>query len=266
MILIKEREDLEVFSFIFGACIGSFLSVLILRIPLNEPIFTKNRSHCPSCNHLIYWYHNIPLLSFLFLRAKCAYCDNKISFLYFFVELISASLTLLLYVKLGLSKEFYIFCLLAYVLIVLCFIDLKYKAVPDYLLLIALILSFFVTDFSISEAFYNAFLFCGAVVLLNFVITFYIQNIKSKLLKDESLKTQEALGEGDVPIIAIIGVILGLNAGIFAIFLGAFFAIIPAIYANFVKKDIQTPFIPYLVLGFFTEYFFDLEQFIKVFF
>jgi leader peptidase (prepilin peptidase) / N-methyltransferase len=64
----------------------------------------------------------------------------------------------------------------------------------------------------------------------------------------------------------MIGIILGVTSGMFAIFLAAFFAIIPAIYSNFVKKDVQTPFIPYLVLGFFTEYFFDLETIIKVFY
>lgn len=265
MILVKEREDLEVFSFIFGICFGSFLNVLILRLPLNQSIVIA-RSKCPKCNHLIYWYHNIPLLSYLFLRAKCSYCKEKISFLYFFVELISGLITLALFLKLGLTQEFIFMCLISYVLIVLSFIDLKYKAVPDYLLLIVFILSFFATNFSLIESFKNAFLFAGAFVLLNFVITFYIQNIKSKLLKDESLKNQEALGEGDIPIIAMLGIILGVSGGLFAIFLAAFFAIIPAIYSNFVKKDIQTPFIPYLVLGFFTEYFFELETIIKAFY
>ncbi len=136
----------------------------------------------------------------------------------------------------------------------------------NVILLIVFLLCFFSTSFSFFDSFKNAFLFAGAFVLLNFVITFYIQNIKSRLLKDESLKTQEALGEGDIPIIAMIGVVLGVNSGIFAIFLAAFFAIIPSIYSNLVKKDIQTPFIPYLVLGFFTEYFFNLETFIKAFY
>ena len=266
MILVKEREDLEVFSFIFGICIGSFLNVLILKLPLSESIFTKARSKCPSCNHLIYWYHNIPLFSYLFFKAKCSYCGAKISFQYFLVELLSGIITLVLFLKLGLSQEFIYMCLLSYILITLSFIDLKYKAVPDYLLLIVLFFSFFASNFPIIESLKNAFLFAGAFVLLNFVITFYIQNIKSRLLKDESLKTQEALGEGDIPIIAMIGVVLGVNSGIFAIFLAAFFAIIPSIYSNLVKKDIQTPFIPYLVLGFFTEYFFNLETFIKAFY
>ena len=256
---------MELFSFIFGACIGSFLNVLILKLPLGESLLSNKRSKCPSCGHLIYWYHNIPILSYVFLKAKCSYCV-KISFQYFLVESISAFLTLLLFLKIGLSSEFIFMCLLSYVLIVLSFIDLKYKAAPDYLLLMALFLSFFATNSNLLDAFKNAFLFSGALVLLNFVITFYIQNIKAKILKDESLKTQEALGEGDIPIIAMMGVILGLSSGIFAIFLAAFFAIIPSIYSNIVKKDIQTPFIPYLVLGFYVEYFFNLETFIKAFY
>ncbi|MGB5792379.1 prepilin peptidase [Poseidonibacter sp.] len=258
-----EREDLEVFSFIFGAVIGSFLNVLILRLPLNQSVVTP-RSSCPSCNHIIAWYYNIPLFSYLYLKASCAYCKEKISSQYFIVELLSAVLTLGLYIKLGLSSELAFMLLFVYTLITLSFIDFKYKAVPDYLLLIALILSFFVSSYPLIESFKNAFLFAGALVLLNFIITFYIQNIKARILKDDSLKNQEALGEGDIPIIASIAVILGIKGALIAIFLAAFFAIIPSLYSNFVKKDIQTPFIPYLVLGLICEYFFNLESFLKV--
>ena len=227
----KEREDLEVFSFIFGGIIGLFLNQLIIKLPKYEFSITKYEGNSS----------------------------------YFIVELISAILTTALYFKLGFSQDFLLMIILSYVLIVLSFIDFKYKAVPDYLLLLVLVLSFFTTNFSIIESFKNAFLFSGAVVLLNFVVTFYIQNIKSRILKDETLKEQVALGEGDIPIIAMIAVILGATGGVFAIFLGAFFAIIPSIYSNILKKDIQTPFIPYLVLGFLTEYFFNIESFIKAF-
>lgn len=265
MILTIEREDLEVFSFIFGAVIGSFLNVLILRLPLNKSVVIP-RSSCPTCNHIISWYYNIPLLSFLFLKGKCAYCKTKISWQYFIVELLSASLTLGLFLKLGFSLEFLYMSLLIYICITLSFIDFKYKAVPDYLLLIVFVVSFFATSFSLFEALKNAFLFSGAFVLLNFVITFYIQNIKARLSKDEDLKTQEALGEGDIPIIAMIAIILGVKGGLIAIFLAAIFAIIPSIYSNLVKKDIQTPFIPYLILGMLSVYFFDLENILKVLF
>jgi len=263
VILLNVREDLEVFSFIFGAVIGSFLNVLISRLPLNKSIVTP-RSFCPSCKHTISWYYNIPLFSYIFLKAKCAYCKIKIPTQYFIVELITAILTLSLYLKLGLVYELIYMLLFVYTLITLSFIDFKYKAVPDYLLLIALILSFFASSFNIIESFKNAFLFSGALVLLNFVITFYIQNIKSRILKDDTLKTQEALGEGDIPIIASIAIILGIKGALIAIFLAAFFAIIPSLYSNLVKKDIQTPFIPYLVLGLIIEYFFNLESFLKV--
>lgn len=256
---------MELFSFIFGAVFGSFLNVLILRLPENKSVITP-RSSCPKCNHIIAWYHNIPLLSYIFLKGKCAYCSERISFQYFLVELLSAIITLLLYIKLGIGTEFYFMVFLSYILIVLSFIDLKYKAVPDYLLLIALVSSFLATSIEVYEAFKYAFLFSGAIVLLNFVMTFYIQNIKAKILKDDSLKNQEALGEGDIPIIAILGVILGIQGGLIAIFLAAFFAIIPSIYSNITKKDIQTPFIPYLVMGLFFEYFFQVERFLKVIF
>lgn len=256
---------MELFSFIFGAVIGSFLNVLILRLPLNKSVIYP-RSSCPSCNHIIAWYYNIPLLSYIFLRAKCAYCKTRISFIYFIVELVSAILTLALFLKLGLSIEFIYMSLLVYIAITLSFIDFKYKAVPDYLLLIILVISFFATSYTLLESFKNAFLFSGAFVLLNFVITFYIQNIKAKILKDEDLKTQEALGEGDIPIIATIAVILGVKGGLIAIFLAAIFAIIPSIYSNLVKKDIQTPFIPYLILGMLSVYFLDLENILKVLF
>ncbi len=116
------------------------------------------------------------------------------------------------------------------------------------------------SEYSLIDSFKNAFLVSGAFVLLNFVVTFYIQNIKSKLLKDESLKEQEALGEGDIPILASLGIILGIKGALIAIFLSALFAIIPSIYFNITKKDIQTPFIPYLVLGFTVEYFFNLSK------
>ena len=259
MIIILEREDLEVFSFIFGAIFGSFLNVLILRLPKNESVVLP-RSTCPNCKHLIPWYYNIPIFSYLFLKAKCAYCENKISLQYLIVELLTAFLTLFLYLKLGLTLELFIAIFFMYNLIVLSFIDFKYKAVPDYLLLIVLIFSFFVTSLDTLDAFKNAFIVAGAFTLLNFVVTFYIQNIKSKITKDESLKTQEALGEGDLPILASIGVILGIKGALIAIFLSSLFAIIPSIYFSIVKKDIQTPFIPYLVLGFLVEYFFNISK------
>ena len=259
MIIIIEKDDLAAFSFILGCVIGSFLNVLILRLPLGLCVI-KPRSKCMSCKHTISWYYNIPLLSFLFLKGKCAYCSSKISLQYFIVEFISAVLTYALFIKLGLSLEFIFTVLLIYVFITLCFIDFAYKAVPDYLLLIILILSFFVSSYSLLDSLTSAFILAGAFVLLNFIVSFYIQNIKAKILKDDSLKTQEALGEGDIPVIAAIAAILGVQGAMIAMFLSAIFAIIPSLVSNYFKKDIQTAFIPYLFLAFLVEYFLSLSK------
>ena len=72
-----------------GLCVGSFLNVAILRIPEDKSILFP-ASHCPSCQHPLSWYHNIPLLSWIFLRGKCAFCHTSISYQYPLIELVTA--------------------------------------------------------------------------------------------------------------------------------------------------------------------------------
>jgi leader peptidase (prepilin peptidase)/N-methyltransferase len=134
---------------------------------------------------------------------------------------------------------------LFYTLIVLSFIDLKYRAVPDYLLIIVVALSIAVGDLI------NVLIFTGGFTLLELTITFYIQNIKAKITKNKELETQRALGEGDMPIAGVIGGLLGIQLGISAIFLAALLALLPAIYNLFSKKEVETAFIPFLSLGLF---------------
>jgi leader peptidase (prepilin peptidase)/N-methyltransferase len=238
---------------------GSFLNMLIYRLPEEISLINPSRSMCPKCKHMIKWYENIPLFSFFYLKAKCSNCHEKISIIYPIVELFTAIISVLLYLKLNLSSDFLIILFLFYVLILLSFIDFKYKAVPDYLLLLALVIALFSDGFS----YINMFIFSGAFILLNFVITFYIQNIKAYFTGNEDLKTQTALGEGDIPIVAIIGGILGLKLGLMAIFFAAIFAIIPALYNKIKNDDIETAFIPFLVLGFFFIYLFDINSLIE---
>lgn len=250
---------MDIVVILFGLIIGSFLNVLIYRLPLGISLINPKRSFCTSCNTQIKWYENIPILSYIFLRAKCSSCGIKISCKYPIVESISATFTYILFIKLGLNYEFYIVLVLIYTLIVLSFIDFEYKAVPDYLLLIALLNSFFISDFS----FKDALLFAGGFVLLDFFITYYIQNIKSVVTKNEDLREQTALGEGDIPIVTLMGGILGIQLGLVAIFLASIFAILPSVYNSIRNDDIETAFIPFLVLGFLCCYFFD-EQILLI--
>ena len=232
-------------AFAIGLIFGSFLNVLTYRIPLGISLFNPIGSECPHCQHKIKWYENIPVISYVFLKGKCSNCSERISIIYPVVELTTGVVTVLLYNHQWLDLDLILTIVLFYTLIVLSFIDFKFKAVPDYLLIIVVILTLIVGDWK------NALIFMGGFVLLELILTFYIQTIKAKITKNKDLENQRALGEGDMPIAGAIGGLLGIHLGISAIFLGAILALIPAVYGLVVKKEIETPFIPFLSLGLF---------------
>ena len=246
---------IEIGIIVYALIIGSFLNVLIYRLPLEQSFFKPIRSACPNCTCQLKWYENIPVISYIFLRAKCSSCKTNISIVYPIVEILSVIIAYSLYIKLGLNSNYFIVLLLFYTLLVLSFIDFKYKAVPDYLLLIVLIIVLFIQNID-----YSALLiFTGGFVLLDFILTFYIQNIKAKITKNDELKNQTALGEGDIPIVAIIGGLLGIKLAMVAVFIASITAILPSLYNMIKKDDIETPFIPFLVLGLFITYIFDVS-------
>ena len=241
--------------FLVGLVFGSFLNVLIYRLPLGISLVKPIGSACPQCSYPIKWYENIPIFSYLFLRGKCSSCSDSISISYPIVELITAVVTLMLYSNFWLGWDMVITITLFYVLIVLSFIDLKYRAVPDYLLIIVVVLAILVGDII------NILLFTGGFVLLELAITFYIQNIKAKITQNKELENQRALGEGDMPIVGVIGGLLGVQLGITAIFLAAVLALLPAIYNLYSKKEIETAFIPFLSLGLLVTLFSGINLF-----
>ena len=234
---------------LLGLVFGSFLNVLIHRLPLSISLVKPIGSACPHCNNGIKWYENIPVFSYLALKGRCSNCSKSISMVYPIVEIITALVTLIIYLNFLLNWELIAIIALFYTLIVLSFIDLKYRAVPDYLLIIAVILAIVVGDII------SVLIFTGGLLLLELIITFYIQNIKAKITGNKELETQRALGEGDMPIAGVIGGLLGIQLGVSAIFLAALLALLPAIYNLFSKKEIETAFIPFLSLGLFITLF-----------
>ena len=222
--------------------------MLIHRLPSGVSLFKPLGSTCIHCKHSIKWHENIPVFSYLFLKGKCSNCSKPISIIYPLVELTTALVTLLLYMNYSPNWELIVTIALFYTLIVLSFIDLKYKAVPDYLLIIAVMLAVIVGDLI------DILIFAGGFVLLELVITFYIQNVKAKITKNKDLETQSALGEGDIPIAGVIGGLLGLQLGISAIFMAAVVGLLLSIYNLLSKKEIETPFIPFLSLGLFITF------------
>jgi len=247
--------ELYTIIFLIGLIFGSFLNMLIHRIPSGVSLFKPLGSTCIHCKHNIKWHENIPVFSYLFLKGKCSNCSKPISIIYPLVELTTALVTLLLYMNYSPNWELIVTIALFYALIVLSFIDLKYKAVPDYLLIIAVILAVIVGDLI------DILIFAGGFVLLELVITFYIQNVKAKITKNKDLETQSALGEGDIPIAGVIGGLLGLHLGISAIFLAAVLGLLLSIYNLLSKKEIETPFIPFLSLGLFITFITSFNMF-----
>ena len=121
---------LTLISIIFGALIGSFLNVCIIRLPKEESIVWPG-SHCPQCNTPIKFYDNIPLVSYFLLKGKCRHCHCAISFQYPLIEGITAITSLILFIKFGLSLSYLFYFLFVAALIVITVIDLYHQIIPD---------------------------------------------------------------------------------------------------------------------------------------
>ena len=187
------------YIFIFGLCIGSFLNVAILRGLAGEEM-VKGRSHCPKCKNQLKWYMNIPLLSYLFLRGKCAFCKCKISFQYPLVEFITASLFLISYLAFGFSLKTLFMCIFFALFITMTATDFIETVIIDihaYILLaIGLLYSFLkLGDINIIQA------------LIGATFGFLIFEIMARLGK--IFTGCRAFGEGDSLIALGLGAIFG---------------------------------------------------------
>ena len=116
--------------FVFGAIVGSFLNVCIVRLPKDESVVYPP-SHCPHCDVAIAFYDNVPLISYVVLGGHCRFCGARISPRYFIVELLMGSLALALYTQFDLSLAFFVSFVFVAALIVISFIDLDVRIVPD---------------------------------------------------------------------------------------------------------------------------------------
>ncbi|MFZ2397906.1 MAG: prepilin peptidase [Smithella sp.] len=226
------------FAFIFGAAIGSFLNVCIFRLPAETSI-VKPRSQCPHCKHPLRYYDNIPLISFFFLRGKCRDCGGAISWRYPLVELITALLALLLFIKFGLTLKFLVFFIFIAVLIVITFIDLDHQIIPDILTLPGIPIFFLAAIFLVKIPWMEALigLLIGGGVLLAIAFVY------------ELLTKREGMGGGDIKLLAMIGGFLGWKSLIFVLLFSSFSGAIVGITAMIIKKQdmkYAVPFGPFL--------------------
>ncbi|MDA7817454.1 prepilin peptidase [Sulfurimonas sp.] len=259
-----------IIALLVGISFGSFLNVVIIRIPKEETIIYGG-SHCTSCGEGLKPWHNIPLFSWIFLRGKCSYCSAKISIQYPIIELITGLIFLLLASKFGLNFPMILIAMSFSMLLALSTIDIKYMMVPDSLNLLAIFFAIF-GAWSLNGVlinFENAMIFAGGFTLLRFSLSYILTSSAQR----EARKTItpwtknyhtypfiEAMGEGDIMVAATMGALLGVKLTLGAIFFSAILALpIMMIQLRRDPENNRVPFVPFLALATFIIYIFDAQ-------
>lgn len=234
-----------IIMFVFGLVFGSFYNVIGYRLPKKESIAFPG-SHCPNCNHKLKFYENIPILSYLFLFGKCKKCKKRISIIYPIFELITGILFLLCYLVFGFSFEFAESLIIVSVLIIVSISDLRYYIILDEVLLIGsilLILVRVISVFILNSSFVHIVLIPILHGIGSFALLYLIKVLGDFLFKKESL------GGGDIKLLAFIGLSVGFDMSIIAIFISSFIAL-PMAMINLAKKDSNIiPYGPFLAIS-----------------
>jgi leader peptidase (prepilin peptidase)/N-methyltransferase len=234
-----------------GLCLGSFFNVLIWRIPRGESIAWPP-SHCTGCGFKLKAYHNIPVLSFLFLRGKCCSCNAPISFVYPVIEIFTA-LGLIIIWKLSgftFAHPWYqniipgLQIISLILLIPISVIDIRHYIIPDRFTLpflaLALALSFVPGHLSPAQSFLGALCGGGSLFLLGVIGTYV-------------LKKGDAMGMGDVKLMAYLGALWGAQTALIGIAFGAFFGSVAGgvmiLTKKFDNNEHRIPFGPFLAAG-----------------
>jgi len=224
-----------------GAAIGSFLNVLIYRIPEGQSIIFPS-SRCPKCTHSIRFYDNIPIISYLGLRGRCRDCHEKISLRYPFVEAITALLSMLLFWKFGLSTKYLFSFIFTCALIVITFIDLDHQIIPDVITLPGIPVFFLVAIFfmgiHVLEALLGILIGGGCLFAIAFIY--------------ELITKREGMGGGDIKLLAMLGAFLGWKSLFFILFVSSLLGAVVGISVMIARgKDMKyaVPFGPFLSIA-----------------
>ncbi len=238
---MTDTAIIAVIVFAFGLVLGSFLNVVIYRLPRDQSI-VKPRSHCINCDHQLTAWENIPLLSYLILRGRCHQCKTHISIRYPFVEALMGILLVLSFYRYGFTWDFFFFSAFIAIVLVITFIDLDFQIIPNELLLIALIPGFYPL---VRDGFAQGSVYLFG--LLGLGLAFYlIAKLGTLVFKKESM------GMGDVKYAALIGLLLGWPGGLVATALAFLLAaLILAILMPLGRVGFgqRIPFGPFLSIG-----------------
>lgn len=218
-------------AFVFGLTFGSFLNVCIYRMPRGLSVVAP-RSSCPQCHAPINWYDNVPVLSWLILRGRCRHCQARISSRYMVIELLTGTLFLICYAKLGIALAALKCAVFGFLLLGLIFSDAETKLLPDKLTLpglaLGLLLSLFVPVNDLASQLIPSMVFLPvssdvswhflslADALLGAAVgASFIYGAGAIYLRWRGI---EGMGFGDVKLMAMIGAFLGVRLTVFTIF------------------------------------------------
>jgi len=231
----------EVFVFIFGLCIGSFLNVCIYRLPESKSI-VQPRSMCTHCGALIRFYDNIPILSYIALKGKCRHCSASIAFRYPVVELISGVFALGVYLKYGIRFEALIYYAFIATLLVITFIDIDHQIIPDVITLpgipIFFAASFALRQISVVESVLGILVGGGSLFLVAWLY--------------HLLTKKEGMGGGDIKLLAMIGAVIGWKGVLFTIFVASAVGTLAGMLIMLKTRKtmkLAVPFGPFLAIG-----------------
>ena len=239
---------IEVSIFIFGLCIGSFLNVCIYRLPASKSI-VHPRSMCSNCGTLIAAYDNIPVLSYLWLKGRCRHCQIKISLRYPMVELLGGLFALGTFLKFGLTLEALIYYLFFTALLVVTFIDIDHRIIPNVITLpgipICFAASFALPTITYREALLGILIGGGSLFLVAWTYSL--------------ITKKEGMGGGDIKLLAMMGAIVGWQGVLFTIFLASLVGTLAGLAAMLQSRKgmkLAVPFGPFLSIGSITYIFF----------
>lgn len=228
---------LYLYIFVIGIVVGSFLNVVIYRVP-KELSFTKGRSFCPHCNTQIKGYHNVPVFSYLWLRGKCADCGERIAIRYPLVELLTGLMAILILAIYGVSFQWLVVFSAGAILICITMIDFDTMTIPNGLVIALMapaLLSFF---------------FFPEVGILSRFIGIFVVSLPMLILV---LFIPDAFGGGDIKLMAVAGFMLGWGNTLLATFIGLLLGGAVAVRLLAKKtKDKHMAFGPYLCIGIMT--------------
>lgn len=236
-------------SLVVGLCIGSFLNVIIYRLPLEQSIAFP-RSHCPGCNKLIAWYDNIPVVSYLVLGAKCRACKMRISPRYPLVELLTGVLFVAVYNRFGVDWMTLVFWVVVTGLIVGTFVDFDHMIIPDSVsiggMVFGLVASALVPALH-AEVTWTAGLYKAGLGLAAGFGSLWLVGVVGKWVFKK-----DAMGFGDVKLLGAIGALLGIPGVVYTVLVSSLLGTVIGVgLILFGGREWQSriPFGPYLALG-----------------